>query len=77
MISARKAPKGKFRVLGVDLFAREHYVVEDFDDREIAFQTADSHNQERSGSMSDVYYVYNDRGSYLRGEEAVGGKISP
>jgi hypothetical protein len=31
----------------------------------------------RSGSMDDVYYVYDDRGTYIRGNEAVGQKISP
>jgi hypothetical protein len=72
-----KAPQGKTRVVNVDLFAREDYLVGDYDDRQEAFDKADEHNKARSGSMSDVYYVYNDAGSYIRGEEAVGGTVSP
>ena len=71
------APAGKFRVVGVDLFSHEDYVMEDYGSRAEAFKVADDHNTKRSGSMDDVYYVYDDRGAYIRGNEAVGQKISP
>jgi hypothetical protein len=64
-------PKGKFRVIGVDLFDGGDYVVEDCDTQEQAFALADEHNSERTGSMDDVRYVYDDQGNYLRGEEAI------
>lgn len=72
-----KAPKGKTRVVGVDLFNHEDYLIDDFDKCEDASVVADEHNTKRSGSMDDVYYVYNDIGKYVRGNEAVGQKISP
>ena len=72
-----KAPAGKFRVVGVDLFSHEHYLKGDYDSRAKAFKVADHHNTKRSGSMDDIYYVYDDQGTYIRGNEAVGQKISP
>ena len=64
-------PTGKTRVIGVDLFSREDYLVKDCDTTEEAFNLADETNKKRTGSMDDVYYVYDDTGEYLRGEEAV------
>lgn len=64
-------PIGKFRVIGCDLFDHSDYVVKDCDTEDEAFELADDHNSQRTGSMSDVYYVYNDKGDYLRGEEAI------
>lgn len=72
-----QAPEGKFRVVSVDLFEHEDYLVDDFDDYQKAFDVADNHNAARASSMSDVYYVYDDEGNYIRGEEAVGGEVSP
>jgi hypothetical protein len=40
-------------------------------------QFADAHNTKRSGSMDDVHYVFDDQGTHIRGNEAVGQKISP
>jgi hypothetical protein len=72
LASIRKnIPSGKFRVAGCDLFDHSDYVVKDCETHEEAFQIADDHNRQRSGSMNDVYYVYNDQGDYLRGEEAI------
>jgi len=71
------APAGKFRVVGVDLFSHEDYLVGDYGSRAEAFKVADDHNTKRSGSMDDIYYVYDDQGTYVRGNEAVGQKISP
>jgi len=73
-------PRGsarKFRVVGVDLFSHEDYLVQECAEREEAFRIADAHNSERTGSMEDVYYVYDDHGTYIRGNEAVNQKVSP
>jgi hypothetical protein len=77
METDQQAPAGKFRVIVVDLFSHEDYLVDDYDSRDEAFKFADEHNIKRSGSMDDIYYVYDDRGTYIRGDEAVGQKISP
>ena len=60
-------PPGKSRVIGVDLFAFEEYLVKDCDMRAEAFDLADKKNQSRKDRLEDVYYVYNDRGEYIRG----------
>jgi hypothetical protein len=65
-----KAPPGKVRVVVVDLFSHEDFIVKDCDSREEAFKIADEHNLKRSGPMDDVFYVYDDRGIYIRGNEA-------
>ncbi len=72
-----KAPPGKFRVVGIDLFEHEDYLVDDCESREAAYDVADEHNRARTGPMSDVYYVYDDQGTYVRGNEAVGQRVSP
>lgn len=73
-----KAPKGKIRVVGVDLFSHEDYVVGDFRGRKKAFAVTDEHNRGRQGSMDDVYYAYDDKGNYIRGDEDVDGPgVSP
>ena len=77
MATEMKAPKGKTRVVGVDLFDHSDYLVGDYDNREEAFLIADKHNTRRSGSMDNVYYVYADTGCYIRGNEAVGQEVSP
>jgi hypothetical protein len=40
-------------------------------------KVADDNNTKRSGSMDDIYYVYDDQGTYIRANEAVGQKIYP
>lgn len=77
MATELKAPMGKTRVVGVDLFDHGDYLVGDYGSRDEAFKVADDHNTRRSGSMNDVYYVYDDKGRYIRGNEAVGQKVSP
>ncbi len=72
-----KAPAGKFRVVGVDLFSHEDYLKGDYDFRAEAYKVTDDHNAKRSGSMDDIYYVYDDQGTYIRCNEAVGQKVSP
>ncbi|MBI5733235.1 hypothetical protein HY967_04810 [Candidatus Jorgensenbacteria bacterium] len=71
------APKGKVRVVRVDLFSHEDHLVKDCDTEAEAFAIADEHNKKRTGSMEDILYVYNDKGEYLRGNEAVQQDISP
>ncbi|MDO8571904.1 MAG: hypothetical protein Q7R79_04460 [bacterium] len=66
-------PAGKTRVIFVDLFSHEDGIIKDCDTREEAFALADTHNKGRSGSMDDVYYVYDDQGNYIRGNEDVDG----
>lgn len=73
----QRAPQGKTRVIGIDLFDHDDYLVGDHDSRTEAFGIADDHNIKRSGPMDDVYYVYNDQGLYIRGNEAVGQNICP
>jgi hypothetical protein len=41
--------------------------VKDCDTRAEAFELADKKNQTRKGQLEDVYYVFNDRGEYIRG----------
>jgi hypothetical protein len=57
-----KAPKGEFRVVGVDLFSHEDYLVGDYPKKEDAISVADGNNNRRTSSMDDVYYVYDDEG---------------
>lgn len=78
MTTELRAPKGKTRVVGVDLFDHGDYIVGDYDDRSEAFRVADEHNSKRGGSMDDVYYAYDDNGRYIRGNEDVNGPgVSP
>ena len=77
MAVEKQAPAGKTRVIGVDLFDHGDYLVKDYDSQQEAFGVADEHNSQRSGSMDDVYYVYDEQGKYIRGNEAVGQKVSP
>lgn len=71
-----KAPKNQYRVVGVDLFEGADYLVGDYDSQQEAFDYADAYNKTRLSSIDNVYYVYNDRGHYLRGNETVGGKVN-
>jgi hypothetical protein len=64
-------PAGKTRVIYVDLFDHDEGVVKDCETKEKAFEIADAHNRTRKGSMDTVYYVYDDQGQYLRGNEAI------
>ena len=74
----QKAPAGKTRVIGVDLFDHGDYLVDDYDDRDEAFRISDERNKKRTGSMADICFVYDDTGQYIRGNEEVDGpKVSP
>ena len=55
-----KAPKGKFRVVGVDTFAHEDWIVGDFADEKTAIETAKA-----KGGVMTKMHVYDDRGHHL------------
>jgi len=57
-----KAPKGKFRVIGVDTFDREgsDWIEGDFKTKEEAFAVA----KKKGGSMLKTH-VYDDKGTHL------------
>ena len=59
---SRAAPAGKFRVIGVDTFDGTDWHEADFDTRE----EAEAHVKKRGADMT-VFYVYNDKGTFLRG----------
>ena len=65
MDSELKAPQGKTRVVGVDLFSHEDYVVGDYNTRQEAINVAEQNNQARTVSIADIYYVYDDSGLYV------------
>lgn len=66
------APVGKFRVIGIDLFSHEDYLIADCASEQEAFGVADEKNKERENTMGDVYYVYDDEGNFLRGDVVSG-----
>lgn len=72
-----KAPKGKFRIVGIDKFEMPrddaHWVVGDYDSKDEALQRARGMSQNESKHSTDpsiatVYYVYDENGSYLGGD---------
>ena len=72
------APKSQIRVVGIDLFSHEDYLIGDYDDCAEAFSVVDQHNIRRLGAMDDVYYAYDDTGLHVRGDRDVDGPgVSP
>jgi hypothetical protein len=70
MLADRIAPPGKYRVLGVDKFANEHWIKGDYDTRAEAeavavTETAEAAPHASDKSIATVYYVYDDTGKYL------------
>jgi hypothetical protein len=57
---SRAAPKGKFRVIGVDTFDGGDWVQGDFDTKEAAIAEA----QKRGGEMTKMH-VYDDKGRHV------------
>ncbi len=55
-----KAPKGKFRVVGVDTFSSEDWIIGDFDTMPMAIKTADG----KGGEMLKTH-VYDDNGKHI------------
>lgn len=71
-----KAPKGKFRIVGIDKFeipGEGHWVVDDYDTLEEALKIAREKTREASkdatdSSIATVFYVYDENGGYLGGD---------
>lgn len=57
---SRSAPKGKFRVIGVDTFDGGDWVQGDFDTKEAALAVA----QAKGGEMTKMH-VYDDTGRHI------------
>ena len=57
---SRKAPAGKFRVIGVDTFDGGDWVQGDFDTKDEALRVA----QEKGGEMTKMH-VYDERGHHV------------
>jgi len=60
MSAEQKAPKDKFRVIGVDTFSNEDWVIGDFDKSEVAIKVANG----KGGKMLKTH-VYDDKGKHL------------
>lgn len=58
---SRRAPEGKFRVIGVDTFDGTDWVEGDFDTLAQAISRA---NEKASDTQMLKMYVYDDRGAY-------------
>lgn len=56
----RNAPKGKFRVVGVDTFSHEDWLEGDFDTADAALAHAKRH-----GGVMNKMHVYNDVGKHI------------
>jgi hypothetical protein len=59
------APRGCFRVIGVDLVEDERYLVGDYSDKTEALAKVSTHNDHRRKkywSRDDIYFVYDDKG---------------
>lgn len=61
MAATLKAPKGKFRVVGVDTFDGGDWVEGDFKTKDLAFD----HANKRGGEML-MMHVYDDKGNHLK-----------
>ena len=57
----RAAPKGQFRVVGVDTFDGEDWVEGDFASLDLAIEAAD---RSVEGKQMLVMHVYNDKGKH-------------
>jgi hypothetical protein len=70
------APRGKFRVIGIDKFeppGEGHWIVGDYDTFQDAIDLAhkrsyDAAPNSTDPSIAEVYYVYDDQGCYLGGD---------
>lgn len=71
-----KAPPGKFRILGIDKFhppGEDDWVHGDYDSLDEALRiarhlTKDASKDSTSPDIATVYYVYDDKGSYMGGD---------
>ena len=71
-----KPPKGKFRIIGIELFEIQgegHWIVEDLDNREEAIKkaremTKNALKDAPQPSEATVFYAYDENGEYLGGD---------
>jgi hypothetical protein len=59
------APRGCFRVIGVDIVNDERYLVGDYNKKEEALSKIVTHNERRRKkywSRDDIYFAYDDEG---------------
>jgi len=71
-----KPSKGKFRIIGIELFEIQgegHWIVEDLDDREYAIKKAREMTKNAAKDAphpteATVFYVYDENGEYLGGD---------
>jgi hypothetical protein len=63
----KKAPRGKYRVIGVDMFSNEDYLVGDYKNIIEAMGVLVQKNQDaqKQGTLPDRYYAYDDKGRYI------------
>lgn len=64
----RRAPAGKFRVIGYDQYDYSDYLIGDYGTRAEAIQTARDRAKVPNGiptSFSDLYLIYDDQGICL------------
>jgi hypothetical protein len=62
MITELKAPKGKYRVVGVDIFSNEDYLIGDFKSYDDARKTVTKWGEH--AQMTKIY-LYDDKGRIL------------
>jgi hypothetical protein len=72
LLTEKKAPKGKTRVIVIDTFEQLDYLVGDYDSPEEAFSAVDESKNARPGFINDLYCVYDDQGRLIRDDSAVG-----
>ncbi len=61
-----KAPEGKTRVIGTDLFTNTCYLFGDYQDEDEACGVTDNHNENRSSNTDDIFSAYDDQGNRIR-----------
>jgi hypothetical protein len=63
----KKAPKGKYRVIGVDMFSNEDYLIGDYSTKLKALRVVIEKRvkSQSQGTLPDRYYAYNDKGEYI------------
>ncbi len=71
----RKAPPGKFRVIMIDLWHHEDFLVKDCDTKNEALDIAWKHNVNRDYE-SPVYKIWDDQGECLLGNRAFAARLS-
>jgi hypothetical protein len=59
---SRKAPAGKFRLVGVDTFDGDDWLQGDYDTLEEAMQVA---TEKTAGEQMLFYHVYDDHGKHV------------